>query len=85
MTLLHVNDLADGLPDYLAMVRPLMTDSEEMVHKGVGWFLRKAWKKRPDLVEEYLFEWKDISPCLIFQYATEIMPKEERQQFRRLK
>ena len=27
-----------------AFIEPLMLDSERMVHQGLGWFLREAWK-----------------------------------------
>lgn len=85
VTLIAVRDLEGRMSDYLDMIRPLMTDGEQMVHKGTGWFLREAWKRNPSLVEDYLLEWKDISPRLIFQYATEKMSKVERERFRRTK
>lgn len=64
-------------------VRPLMTDEERVVHQGVGWFLREAWKKRPQEVEAFLAEWKDTAPRLIFQYATEKMTAAGKARFRR--
>lgn len=67
----------------LDFLRPLMLDAEKVVHQGVGWFLREAWKKQPGPVEAFLTEWKDASPRLIFQYATEKMSAADKQRFRR--
>jgi hypothetical protein len=69
----------------LDFLRPLMLDRERVVQQGLGWFLREAWKKYPKPVETFLKEWKDESPRLIFQYATEKMSPELRARFRRRK
>jgi 3-methyladenine DNA glycosylase AlkD len=69
----------------LAFVRPLMNDAERVVHQGVGWFLREAWKKDPKVVEPFLLEWKDTAPRLIFQYATEKMTPADKTRFRAAK
>ncbi len=67
----------------LDFLRPLMMDPERVVHQGLGWFLREAWKQQPKPVEAFLKEWKDQAPRLIFQYATEKMTPEARNRFRR--
>jgi 3-methyladenine DNA glycosylase AlkD len=67
----------------LDFLRPLMHDPERVVHQGLGWFLREAWKRQPRPVERFLKEFKDTSPRLIFQYATEKMTPEARARFRR--
>jgi 3-methyladenine DNA glycosylase AlkD len=69
----------------LEFIRPLMLDRERVVHQGLGWFLREAWKKRPKPVEAFLLEWKDSAARLIFQYATEKMTPEAKARFRRAK
>jgi len=66
----------------LEFVRPLMLDPERVVQQGLGWFLREAWKQAPKPVEAFLKEWKDQSPRLIFQYATEKMTPAQRARFR---
>jgi 3-methyladenine DNA glycosylase AlkD len=66
----------------LEFLRPLMLDPERVVHQGLGWFLREAWKQSPKPVEAFLKEWKDQSPRLIFQYATEKMTPAQRARFR---
>jgi hypothetical protein len=65
------------------LVECLMLDKEREVHQGMGWFLREAWKKKPEVTEQFLFKWKDKSPRLIIQYATEKMQQEEKLKFRK--
>jgi 3-methyladenine DNA glycosylase AlkD len=67
----------------LEFIRPMMLDPERVVHQGLGWFLREAWKKQPKPVEAFLLKWKDTAPRLIFQYATEKMTATARARFRR--
>ena len=67
----------------LRFVRPLMEDKERVVHQGVGWFSREAWKRDPAPVETFLMEWKDTAPRLIFQYATEKMTADQKARYRR--
>ncbi|WP_230741467.1 DNA alkylation repair protein [Methanooceanicella nereidis] len=62
----------------LDFIRPMMMDKERVVHQGLGWFLRETWKKYPVQVESFLLVWKDSSPRLIFQYATEKMTPENK-------
>jgi 3-methyladenine DNA glycosylase AlkD len=70
---------------FFDLVAPLMMDTERVVHQGLGWFLREAWKKQPEQTEQFLLLWKDQSARLIFQYATEKMSTEEKGKFRRHK
>ncbi|MBE0646813.1 MAG: DNA alkylation repair protein [Bacteroidales bacterium] len=72
----------DVMP-YLDFLDPMMMDTERVVHQGLGWFLREAWKVHPIQVETFLMKWKNDAARLIFQYATEKMAKEERLRFRR--
>lgn len=65
------------------LVAPLMMDRERVVHQGLGWFLREAWKKQPGQTEQFLLMWKDHSARLIFQYATEKMTKENKARFKK--
>ncbi|MGE5381177.1 MAG: DNA alkylation repair protein [Methylocystaceae bacterium] len=73
---------ADDIAPYLEFVRPLMTDSVREVQQGTGWMLREAWKRHPSAAETFLLEYKDISPRLIIQYATEKMSKEEKARYK---
>lgn len=67
----------------LDAVKPLMNDTERVVHQGLGWFLRELWKKDPKLVEPFLLRYKNTAARLIYQYATEKMKPEERELYRR--
>jgi hypothetical protein len=73
------------LKPLLEFLRPMMLDGERVVHQGLGWFLREAWKLHPKPVEAFLMEWKDSAARLIFQYATEKMTAGQRDHFRRVK
>ncbi len=66
----------------LRFIRPMMLDKERVVHQGLGWFLREAWKINPQVVEPFLLGWKDNAPRLIFQYATEKMTPRQKARFR---
>lgn len=70
---------------FFNLLTPLMMDHERVVHQGLGWFLREAWKKQPEQTADFLMTWKDSAARLIFQYATEKMEKEERARFRKTK
>ncbi len=68
---------------FFDFIEPMMMDEEREVHQGLGWFLREAWKKNPEQTEMFMMQWKDTSPRLIFQYATERMKPEQKQHFKR--
>jgi 3-methyladenine DNA glycosylase AlkD len=70
---------------YFDFIDPMMMDEERVVHQGLGWFLREAWKKQPEPTEEFLLKWKDSAARLIFQYATEKMTPEQKARFRKAK
>ena len=42
----------------------MMLDEERVVHQGLGWFLREAWKRDPEGVEPFLLEFKDSAARL---------------------
>ncbi len=67
------------------VIDTLMPDPDIFVQKGLGWFLREAWKKYPERTENYLLKWKDTCGRTIIQYATEKMDKEYRTKFKRSK
>ena len=71
--------------EYVNFIEPLMMDPEREVHQGVGWFLREAWKIKPEPVEEFLLKYRETAARLIFQYATEKMTPEQKERFRRSK
>jgi len=76
---------AKDFKPYFDFIDPMMMDEERVVHQGLGWFLREAWKKQPEPTEEFLLKWKDSAARLIFQYATEKMTPEQKARFRKAK
>ncbi|MBW6492463.1 MAG: DNA alkylation repair protein [Lentimicrobium sp.] len=71
--------------ELFTFLEPLMGDPDRGVHQGMGWFLREAWKVKPDETKAFLLKWKDSAPRLIFQYACEKMNPEQKARFRRKK
>jgi 3-methyladenine DNA glycosylase AlkD len=66
-------------------IEPLMLDEDKFVQKGLGWFLREAWKLQPEKTENFLLKWKETCGRTIVQYATEKMDKENKARFKRTK
>jgi len=71
--------------ELFTFLEPLMSDPEREVHQGMGWFLREAWKIKPEETEAFLVKWKNTAPQLILQYACEKMKPEEKLKFRKVK
>ncbi|MFH1161606.1 MAG: DNA alkylation repair protein [bacterium] len=85
VALIKLAKKSDTIQPYLDFIDPMMMDPERVVHQGLGWFLREAWKVHPAPVEAFLLKWKNDAARLIFQYATEKMSKDDRVRFRREK
>jgi len=85
VSLIKPMKLSVDFSPYFEFIAPMMHDTAREVHQGLGWFLRETWKKQPQPVEEFLLRYKDTSPRLIFQYATEKMTKEGKERFRKEK
>ena len=85
VTLIDVLKMDVPLVRLFNIIEPLMSDSEKFVQKGLGWFLREAWKIYPNETEEFLLKWKDTCGRIIIQYATEKMDKENKSRFKRVK
>jgi hypothetical protein len=83
VTLIKSLKTHDNYPELFSFIECLMTDIDREVHQGTGWFLREAWKRKSEETELFLLKWKDVSPRLIFQYATEKMTAEGKMRFRR--
>jgi len=81
-------ELLKSTNDYgplFVFIEPLMLDSERMVHQGLGWFLREAWKLKRKETETFLLKWKNDAARVIFQYATEKMTPEQKKRFKKEK
>jgi len=78
--------LLKTMDDYVRLfnfIEPLMMDSERVVHQGLGWFLREAWKIKKKQTETFLLKWKNDAARVIFQYATEKMTPEQKKCFKK--
>lgn len=85
VTLIEVLNKNVPLERLFHIIDPLMSDTEKFVQKGLGWFLREAWKIYPEKTEDFLLKWKDTCGRIIIQYATEKMDKETKSRFKRAK
>ncbi|MCX6268416.1 MAG: DNA alkylation repair protein [Bacteroidetes bacterium] len=85
VSLIKPMKLSTDFSCYFDFIEPMMHDPEREVHQGLGWFLRETWKKQPQPAEAFLLKYKETSPRLIFQYATEKMTPEGKERFRRSK
>lgn len=68
-----------------AFIEPLMTDEQEKVQQGLGWFLREAWKIKRKETEAFLLKWKNTAGRKIYQYATEKMTAAQKKRFKKEK
>jgi 3-methyladenine DNA glycosylase AlkD len=85
VTMIDILNKECPLDQMFSVIDPIMEDDEKFVQKGLGWFLREAWKKYPEPVEAFMLKWKDTCGRTIIQYATEKMGKEYRLKFRKSK
>lgn len=83
--MLNLLKLTDNYQPFFEFIDSMMLDPDKPVQQGLGWFLRESWKKQPEATETFLLKWKNSSPRVIFQYATEKMTKENKERFRKEK
>lgn len=65
----------------LKIAQMLMSDTEDLTHKAVGWTLREIWKKDATLCEKYLRTQYASLPRTTLRYAIERMEESTRQKF----
>ena len=85
VSLIKPMKISQDFQPFFEFIDCMMMDPDREVHQGLGWFLREAWKKQAGPTELFLMKWKNTSPRLIFQYATEKMTPEGKQRFRKEK
>jgi len=66
----------------LAFIEPMMEDTEKVVHQGLGWVIKEAWKMEPGPAEEFLMKWKDRSARRVISTGCEKMAAEKKAQFK---
>ena len=59
----------------------LLTDSEDLIHKAVGWMLREAGKKNESQLIAFLNDHAPHMPRTMLRYAIERLPQSIRQRY----
>lgn len=69
------------LDDTLRIAKILLRDSEDLIHKAVGWMLREVGKKNQDILRNFLRDNHDALPRMTLRYAIERFEERERKRF----
>ncbi len=64
--------------EILKIAKPLISDSDDMVQKGVGWLLKETYPKKPADVVRFLMPLRAKTPRLVLRYAAEKMSSTDR-------
>ncbi len=71
----------NDLKDTLEISKLLLKDSEDLIHKAVGWMLREVGKKDVKVLKHFLDKYIKIMPRTTLRYAIERFPESERQHY----
>jgi 3-methyladenine DNA glycosylase AlkD len=64
--------------EILGIAEPMLSDTDDMVQKGVGWLLKETYPKRPAEVVRFLMPRRAQIPRLVLRYAAEKMTPGDR-------
>ena len=71
--------------DTFKIAEMLVTDKEDLVHKGTGWMLRFAGTKAPKKLVSFLDKYAATMPRTLLRYSIEHFSKKEREHYLGLK
>lgn len=67
--------------DVLNISEILLYDTEDLIHKAVGWMLREVGKKNPTKLYIFLDKYASTMPRTMLRYALEKIPVNKRQEY----
>jgi len=65
----------------ITLAKQLLDNKEDLMHKAVGWMLREAWKKEPEIIEDFIMENYHQIPRTALRYSIEKMEETKRKSF----
>jgi 3-methyladenine DNA glycosylase AlkD len=71
----------EDFEDALALIKVLINDEHDLIHKATGWALREIGKKDESVLEEFLLEHYENMPRTMLRYSIERLPEEQRRFF----
>ena len=65
----------------LKISRILLSDTEDLIHKAVGWMLREVGKQDPKAALKFLSRYHTFMPRTMLRYAIERLPEAQRRSY----
>lgn len=69
------------MADCLKLAERYLGHPHDLMHKASGWMLREAWKRKPEVVEDFLNQFAHSMPRTMLRYAIEKMDEPARRAY----